>query len=268
MGRDKPTNQRTNQPTNFVSYRSACMHLKTPNTPWGRSTTGQLIGRPGAGCPQDVSFWPHSCPLITIHLASPWSWNSPLEIDHKTVVRENLIIPIIEKTKFNLLSFAKFGLLSEGQALWKEVDLFWRFFDTTESNLKTVNYGLHRLSHKLHHNMLNHTRTLCSKHDIVQTFSGEPILLGTVGWNLLIFGWDKITIGVRAHCRPRENQIIDFWVFSHSYSYVTLNFRMGYFFTLFYFSTPSLLELQLNCSCLFHHFCCTVPKFRLYTHWF
>jgi hypothetical protein len=72
----------------------------------------------------------------------------------------------------------------------------------------------------------------------------------------------------RAHCRPRESQIIDFWFFGQSYFYVKLNFRMGFFFTLFDLSTPSLLESQLNRSCLFHHFCCTVPEFRLYTHWF
>jgi hypothetical protein len=33
--------------------------------------------RPGVGCPKGVSLWPLNGCLITIHLASPWSWNLP-----------------------------------------------------------------------------------------------------------------------------------------------------------------------------------------------
>jgi hypothetical protein len=45
--------------------------------PWGRPNTGRPIGRPGVGRPKGVSLWPLNCPLITIHLAFPWSWNLP-----------------------------------------------------------------------------------------------------------------------------------------------------------------------------------------------
>jgi hypothetical protein len=40
----------------------------------GRQTGGPEIGRP-----KGVSLWPLNCPLITIYLASPWSWNSPAD---------------------------------------------------------------------------------------------------------------------------------------------------------------------------------------------
>jgi hypothetical protein len=41
------------------------------------TTTRRLIGRMGVGHPKGVSLWPLNCPLITIHLDSPWSWNLP-----------------------------------------------------------------------------------------------------------------------------------------------------------------------------------------------
>jgi hypothetical protein len=48
--------------------------LKRPNTPEGRPTPGRPIGLAGGWPPEGriVNF-----PLITIHLASPWSWNLP-----------------------------------------------------------------------------------------------------------------------------------------------------------------------------------------------
>jgi hypothetical protein len=36
-----------------------------------------LIGRAGVGRSKGGSLWPINCPLIPIHLASPWSWKSP-----------------------------------------------------------------------------------------------------------------------------------------------------------------------------------------------
>jgi hypothetical protein len=33
-----------------------------------------------AGRPQGVSVWPFNGPVITIHLASAWSWNSPEDV--------------------------------------------------------------------------------------------------------------------------------------------------------------------------------------------
>jgi hypothetical protein len=53
---------------------------KTPIAPWGRPTPGRPIGQLGVGHPKGILLWPHSSPLITIHLASPWSWNLPLEV--------------------------------------------------------------------------------------------------------------------------------------------------------------------------------------------
>ena len=40
------------------------------------------------GRPKGVSLWPLNCPLITIHLASPWSWNLP-----KTAIIWKLLAP-------------------------------------------------------------------------------------------------------------------------------------------------------------------------------
>jgi hypothetical protein len=42
------------------------------------------VGRPGVGRPKGVSLCPLDGPLTTIHLASPWSWNSPIDDDKET----------------------------------------------------------------------------------------------------------------------------------------------------------------------------------------
>jgi hypothetical protein len=46
--------------------------------PKGRPTPGRPIGRPGVGPPKGILLRPLNDRLISIHFASPWSWNSPI----------------------------------------------------------------------------------------------------------------------------------------------------------------------------------------------
>jgi hypothetical protein len=90
--------------------------------PCGLADPGRPISRHGAGHLQGVSLWPHNDLLITIHLASPWSWNSPspLEADHENekhqgirmtrIARMTRMIPDLQKLEYTINLKSRFVL--------------------------------------------------------------------------------------------------------------------------------------------------------------
>jgi hypothetical protein len=81
MGTDGPTDGPTDQRTNIVSYRGTTSRLKRilliTNSNLNRQIPRAADRPAGDWPPKGRIFMTHSCPLVTIHLASPWIWNLP-----------------------------------------------------------------------------------------------------------------------------------------------------------------------------------------------
>jgi hypothetical protein len=89
-------------------------------------------------------------------------------IDLGTELKENLKFLKVEKTKS--INNTKF-LFDQEDILWGQVNQFHQLLESFDFNLDTMRHGLHRLSHKLSHNVPTHAKTICSKQDAVQVNS-------------------------------------------------------------------------------------------------